>query len=282
MSHQEEKYPITALPDQLLDDVERVIHSYSTALIMITMGSGGQECIRLVGSGTFVSVFKTFGILTAAHVVDLLKGPYSLGLTLTDHAQKYAIDSQHLEVIRIAKGQVDSEGPDLGFIVLPPSELGTIRARKTFHNLDRNRDRMLTTPPELDKGIWALCGVPDVQTTEEPSEKGFDSLKGFHELCGFGGIRSIYMIGEYDYCDFGVKYDSSPNIPEKFGGVSGGGLWQIPLVKSSEGRIEPKEYILSGVAFYETGRTGLYQLIKCHGRNSIYNVAYQKVIGSNS
>jgi hypothetical protein len=71
-----------------------------------------------------------------------------------------------------------------------------------------------------------------------------------------------------------VKHDSSPDIPQSFGGVSGGGLWQIPLIKSLEGNIEPKEYILSGVVFYETGREGLYQSVRCHGRTSIYGMAY--------
>jgi hypothetical protein len=274
MSDQKEMLPITELPKKLLDDVSLIISSYSTALVKVTTNLNGKESFLHVGSGTFVSISKTYGILTAAHVVDMLKGPYSLGLSVSEHEHKYIISSEYLEVIRIARGQVDSEGPDLGFIALPSSELGTIRARKNFHNLDIKRDQMLPTPPELDKGIWTICGVPDVKTVDEQSGKGSDLCKSFCMYCGFGGIHETYTVGEYDYCDFEVKYDSSPNIPDTFGGVSGGGLWQIPLRRSAEQTIEPIEYILSGVVFYQTERTGLYRSVKCHGRNSIYDMAY--------
>ncbi|MGO8762741.1 MAG: hypothetical protein ACLP2P_14170 [Desulfobaccales bacterium] len=274
MSTQQEWCHITALPRKLLDDVSRLIVNYSTVLIKFTTSSSSQESARLIGSGTFVSISDTFGILTAAHVVDLLKGSYSLGLGLSEHEHKYVIDSNYLEVIRIAKGQIDSDGPDLGFIVLPHSELGTIKARKSFYNLDIKRDRMVSNPPQFDNGTWAICGVPDVDTIDVPSGIGYELLRIFCMYCGFGGISGTYTVDEYDYCDFKVKYDSSPNIPQSFGGVSGGGLWHIPLAKLSEEKIEPIEFILSGVAFYQTERTGLYRSVKCHGRNSIYEMAY--------
>ncbi len=274
MSNQEEWCPITALPRKLLDDVSQLIFGFSTGLFKVTTSPSEKKSPLLIGSGTFVCISNTFGILTAAHVVDLLRRPYSLGLILGTKVHRYTINSDYLEVIRIAKGQVDSEGPDLGFIVLPSSELGTIKAKKSFYNLDIKSDRMLTTPPEFEKGIWALCGVPDAMTVVGPSIKGFGLIKGFQMECGVGSIGHTYTVGEYDYCDFKVKYDTSPNIPQSFGGVSGGGLWQIPLRKSSEQTIEPIEYILSGVAFYQTERTGLYRSIKCHGRKSIYDMAY--------
>jgi hypothetical protein len=278
MDIKQEYQPITALPKQLLLDVSNIIHSYSTALVRVTKGRDRKEIAQLVGSGTFVFSSNAYGILTAAHVVDLLKGKFSLGLTLKEQEHKYAIDSMHLAIRRIANGQVDSEGPDLAFIQLPTSEIPTIKATSTFYNLDRNRDRILSTPPDLDMGIWALCGVPDILTTDGASEIGFESRKEFYSRCGFGGIRSIYEVDGFDYCDFEVKYDSSPNIPESFGGVSGGGLWQIPLQKRPDQIIEAKEYILSGVAFYQTQRNGINRSIKCHSRKSIYDKAYQEVI----
>ncbi len=278
MSDHVEQYSLNELPDELLDDIGHIIKWYSTALIMETMSSSGLKYI-LIGSGTFVSISNTSGILTAAHVVEKLMKeksvgrPYSLGLILRDYPHQYFIDSDYLEPMIIAKGQIDCEGPDLGFIVLPLSELGTIKAIKNFHNLDRNRERILTMPPKFSAGLWAICGVPDEKTIDAP-EQNFDPHKRFLMLVGFGGIRGTYTVGEYDYCDMKVKHDSSPIIPDSFGGASGGGLWQIPLRKSSEETIEPIEYILSGVVFYETGREGLYQSVKCHGRNSIYDMSY--------
>lgn len=283
MSGNVELYSITENEDKLFDDIGRIIKCYTTALILITMDSRGQRLPILIGSGTFVTISNTFGILTAAHVVEKLmkeksfKRPYLLGLTPNDYAQKYAIHSDLLEPIIIDNGQIESDGPDLGFIVLPPSEKGIIEATKIIHNLDRNRERILNTPPRFSDGLWAICGVPDEKTIDEHQEKRFEPFKGFFMLALFGSISGAYTIGKYDYCDIRVKRDCSPIIPNSFGGISGGGLWQIPLAKSREGKIEPKEYILSGIVFYETGWEGLYQSIKCHGRNSIYDKAYSSI-----
>lgn len=280
MSSKVELCSITDLSQKLIDDIGRIIKCYTTALVLITIDSKGQQSPLLIGSGTFVSISNTLGILTAAHVVAKLSKekscgrPYLLGLTLNDYAQKYAIHSNSLEPIIIANGQIESDGPDLGFIVLPHSEKGIIEATKSVHNLDRNRERILNKPPRFSEGLWAICGVPDEKTVYEHTEKRFEPLMGLFMFVGFGGIHNTFTVGGYDYCHIEVKHDCSPIIPDSFGGVSGGGLWQIPLRKSAEQTIEPIEYILSGVVFYETGWEGLYQSIKCHGRNSIYDMAY--------
>lgn len=280
MSDKIELCSIMDIPDELFDDIGRILKCYTTAIILINIDSSGQQTPLLIGSGTFVSISETFGILTAAHVVEKLVKeksfgrPYLLGLTINDYAQKYAIPSNSLEAIIIAKGEIEYDGPDLGFIVLPHSEKGIIEATKSIHNLDKNRERILNTPPRFSEGLWGICGVPEEKTVYEDKEKRFEPLMNLFMFAGFGGIHNTYMVGGYDYCHINVKHDCSPIIPDSFGGVSGGGLWQIPLVKSREGKIEPKEYILSGVVFYETGWEGLYQSIKCHGRNSIYDIAY--------
>jgi hypothetical protein len=52
--------------------------------------------------------------------------------------------------------------------------------------------------------------------------------------------------------------------------VSGGGLWQVLLRKSQEGKLEVSDYILSGVAFYQSPLMEGSRSIRCHGRQSIY------------
>lgn len=280
MSYKVEQCSINDIPDKLINDIGLIIKCYSTALILVTIDPEGIQHPIPIGSGTFVSILNIFGILTAAHVVNKLMKekaagrPYLLGLTPSDYAQNYAIPSDLIEPIIIVNGEIESEGPDLGFIVLPHSERGTIEATKNIHNLDKNRERILSTPPRLSEGLWAICGVPDEKTVDEHPEKRFKPFKGFFMFCGFGGIRRTYAVDEYDYYDLEVKHGLSPIIPDSFGGISGGGLWQIPLIRSSEGEIEPKEYILSGIVFYQTDRKGLYRSIRCHGRNSIYDKAY--------
>ena len=279
MSKKLEPFLVDDTSDEMINDIGRFIRFYSTALILQTLRSDGTEFIRMIGSGTFVSISNTFGILSAEHVVENLDKekslgrPYFLYLTVKDYNHSYRISSDYLEPIIIANGKIDSAGPDLGFIVLPNSELETIKASKNFYNLDKNRERILTRPHKFSEGLWAICGVPNEKTIDISEEK-LSPHKRFLLFVGLGSINDMYTDNDYDYYDIKVKHNVSPIITQTFRGVSGGGLWQIPLKKSREGKIEPEEHILSGVVFYETERVGLDRSIKCHGRNSIYDKAY--------
>jgi hypothetical protein len=274
---------ISDLPNSIIEEISNIIHAFSAPLIKVSLDRFGKETISLIGSGTFITVGDAAGILTAEHVVKLLDdssflGPAKfLGLPIRRHEHRYVIEREYLRIHRIARGTVDSEGPDLAFIGIPSAELGTIKAVKSFYNLQQNRDRMLSSPPELTLGVWAICGWPDIQTRSEKPSQNFYDIKGFHSLCGFGGIGCIYVVGEYDYLDFDVEYDCSSDIPESFGGVSGGGIWQVPLVQMPNGEMKPQEYLLSGVAFYQTKKSGLHRSIKCHARKSVYEIAYRAI-----
>lgn len=65
--------------------------------------------------------------------------------------------------------------------------------------------------------------------------------------------------------------DPNPELPSSFGGCSGGGIWQVPLRKNEEGKIEAEEHLLSGVVFYQTGFAEGVRRLKCHGRKTVYN-----------
>ncbi len=57
--------------------------------------------------------------------------------------------------------------------------------------------------------------------------------------------------------------------------MSGGGLWQVPLMRDAKGNLCHKPTLLSGVVFYEEFDTeGLAVKCQCHGRQSVYQVAY--------
>ena len=68
-----------------------------------------------------------------------------------------------------------------------------------------------------------------------------------------------------------IEYEShNQDLPTSFGGVSGGGVWQVPLIRDRQGDLEADDYILSGVAFYQTKLDGNHRLIRCHGRKTVY------------
>lgn len=273
-----EMIPVTELPETLFEDITQILHCYSTGIIKLTFDGRLQERAVLIGSGTFIAIESIHGILTAHHVAELLSGDCSLGLTLHTHEHKCTIDVRYLDIIEIERGPTKSEGPDLAFIVLPNSHIGRIEATKSFYHLSHKREKMLSKPPDFDRGLWFICGVPDEQTTEERSERGFDSLKGFHALYGATFVTRSYLHGEYDYFELKVRCGSDKGLPLTYGGVSGGGLWQVPLTRTEKGQILAKEYILSGVAFYESEMRDQMRFIKCHGRESIYKIVCDSII----
>ena len=128
-------------------------------------------------------------------------------------------------------------------------------------------------PPENDMGIWFLCGAPDELTGEDKPTKEFGRVKVFWGLGVPGRVSQGYWVGEYDYFEFEVRYGAKSELPTNFQGVSGGGLWQVPLLRTPDGRFAAKELILSGVAFYQSAIINNVRSIKCHGRHSIYKSA---------
>lgn len=273
---------ISDLPQNIISEMSDMIHKYSTLLTKVSIDRTGKEIVSLIGSGTFITVGDITGILTAEHVVNLLDDtsfngpPKFLGLVIKKHVHRCAIEREHIRIHKIARGTVDSEGPDLAFIGIPLAKLGTIRAEKSFYNLQRDRDRMLSSPPKSNLGVWAICGAPDIETTNGKSTQGL-KLKGYKSYCFFAGVSRIYDIAKFDYLEIQVRYDCHPDIPESFGGISGGGVWQIPLVQKRNGEMKPQEYLLSGIAFYQTEKSGSRRLIRCHSRKSIYDIAYGSI-----
>ena len=154
MANKPQLMKLSDLPPETCDEIGRHLWEYATGLILVTNESADQEYTRLIGTGTFVSVDNIFGILSAQHVIkELLRKGCSLGLTLQESPHKYTIDRRYLGIHEIAKGSDNSQGPDLGFIVLPSSTLGTIKATKSFHNLTLKRDLMLINAPNCDLGL---------------------------------------------------------------------------------------------------------------------------------
>jgi len=271
---------ISDLPKDLIRDISAKIHLYSTGLIKVTKDEKGKENAKLLGSGTLVQIEDTRGILTAQHVTQLISQDCSLGLTTHPDGieHKNQIKSLHLNVVEIARPRKASEGPDLSFIGLPPVEANRIATTKVFYNLSKRRLALLSAPPDPNRGVWFIWGIPDEKTTNENSDRGFDSLRVFHVICGAGGVNRTYSIIDHDYFEMNVSYARVSDVPMSFGGVSGGGLWQVPLFQRQTGDIVSEDVLFSGVAFYQTEIKDSIRSIVCHGRKSIYQVAYELIV----
>ncbi len=270
----QENIPLT---EELLYVESSGIPDFTVGFVKLVEDSTPPDA-RLAGSGTLVVVDGTHAILTAAHVLQHLPCTGEIALVLSSQFgarwHRFTLLMQHTEKVPVAKGSVDAEGPDLGFLVPPSVVLGGIRAVKSFYNLSKRQQEVLSRPRPTDEGIWCLCGIVDEWTDEAKPWRGPDWGKTFRGILGAGKVAREYARDGYDYIEFGVKVGPGDTDPQSFKGCSGGGLWQIEMGKSGTGKVEVRGIILSGVAFYQS-EAGLP--IRCHGRRSIYDAAVGKV-----
>jgi hypothetical protein len=279
MSPKVEELPISSIPDVVLEKAMRIIANYTVGLIRIDDDKHGKN-LTLLGSGTLVTANGKHAILTAHHVVEILPTSGDVGLVYSERLTHGVISTDGLRYIKIARGAVDSEGPDLGAVILSPALASGLAALKSFHNLDRNRTMLLTDPPPLTAGLWVVQGFIAERTTEELDFEQHIKTVRFFQLSSSGTVKP-YATGEYDYFELPIKYSTRASIPESYGGTSGGGLWQVRLErKASGGEITPATVpILSGVAFYQDGVECDRSALRCHGRRSAYETAYEAIIG---
>ena len=261
----------------LLESATSTISDFSIGFVLPVDSPQGKDGI-LGGSGTLVTIGKLHGILTARHVVERLNRSSEVGLILPSRFSP----AVHQLVFKIAECQCftfngrgdESEGPDLALLLPPEGTLSSLRAKKSFYNISKREARMRNNAPFLDRGFWILEGIAGEWTTDAPTEMNFSRVKVFRGVSGAVKITKSYEREDFDYLICEALYNEYYEGPEDFGGFSGGGLWQF-LVEPQRCALQISEYILSGVAFYQSSKMKndagqKIREIMCHGRNSLY------------
>jgi hypothetical protein len=240
----------------------------------------GVEDAKLGGSGTLVSVEGNNAILTADHVLDNLPDTGMVGLILPTRFQaqlhRVTLDMDQATKVRIARGEILSEGPDLGALLLPASTVSIVQSIKGFYNLSK-RQKLFSIEPNIDLGVWVLCGMAHEWTSETTPEHGYQRVKLFRGVYGGGIVSNQRNVNDFDYINFETKYEGIYEGPQSYEGFSGGGLWQLIISKTSAGDLIIEDNILSGVAFYQTTLVENRRSIICHSRKSIYRSAVDTI-----
>ena len=272
MRKHNERISISELPNSLIDSVSDHIKQFSVVLLRITSDKDA-EGMQQIGSGTLIIINSLHSILTAEHVTAQLRNSDRLGLlsSFRGNPHRYTFNQDNLGIHSIGRGKDDSIGPDIGLIVLPRINIGRLKAEKTFFNVDKRIELFNKGFISTDRGFWFTFGFPGEFEQDLQPRRGFAAIKGYQGLCGISGIMKEYEDSGYDYLEMSIEYgNDNSDLPSSFGGVSGGGVWQVPLSKDSEGHLKPDEYILSGVIFYQTNLEANHRLIRCHGRKTVY------------
>lgn len=253
------------------------LSALSHYFVGFALPSSEDQDASLGGSGTLVSIDDFRGILTADHVIDSIRNRQEVGLILPSQTpgavHHVALDVMNCRYFALPNRGELSVGPDLGLLIPPPGVVGILQARKSFYNLSRRREMMLSAPPAIDRGIWALWGIPNDWTADGPATAGFAKIKVFRGGLSAGIVSEEYDSGEYDYLVFPALYNDRYEGPDSYEGVSGGGLWQI-LVSHDGAEWTVTDGLLSGVAFFQSLKQkrdqGMERDIICHGRKTIY------------
>jgi hypothetical protein len=280
LSYDSDLDPNFNISDAGLKEISDLLTAFTTTLIILQIDSEGNPFPKQVGTGTFVKIGKTYGILTAEHVTSEIKWymPCPLGLTLVPEVHRFDIKPGYFDIIDIGIPPIEGEGPDISIILLGDPDVGAIKARKSFLELDRDRRMMLDQPPLLNDGPWFLCGVPCKRTTQEDPEGGFKDVTGFHGMCGITNPLDEYSKDGFDYIEVDADYKAGVNIPPTFKGFSGGGLWQIIPSESKLNHFILGELLLSGITFAQSAVFHEHRTITCHSRLSIYRKVLEVLV----
>jgi hypothetical protein len=232
------------MPQELADAVLNKVKHYTIGFAR----AGDKPAAK--GSGVLIRHGDLHGILTCAHVdqfLRTLKQPVGLVRLNRGLAQQFgALDMG--DVFSYAAGEEpwDKGDDDISFIHLPPNLVGNIEKDCVFLDADRNFTR---AEPE-DKGslipAFSVFGLVEKFTGGTTRQDGMATtmLKG---VLTSGVPRDFGALNITLEC----FEQNIPDLPESFGGTSGGGLWRVYTRKGEDGSFEAVHHRLMGIASRE-------------------------------
>jgi hypothetical protein len=201
--------------------------------------------------------------LTCAHVISELKTPVGLVRLNRGPVEQFGI--LHMdEVFSYAAGE-DPWPPgseDIAFVHLPTHFIGNIAKDCVFLDLEMN----FTKPePEKDSSqiqVHSVFGLVESFTgaTTRQSGRATTALKG---VLTSGVLRDIDRLNATLEC----FKENLLDLPDSFGGTSGGGLWRVYVRKSDDESFKVVHHRLIGIASREVKGTPPW--ITCQGLGRI-------------
>ena len=260
------RYAEGSVPEALLEQATRALADY---LVSFSVGDLSS------GSATLVVVDGQPGFLTAAHVIDHLmvsEDPY-VAVICAEHPHQLLLNKAHLMFRKHGPTEGEFPGPDLGFVELnEPNALNVLRGKKSFYPLGARRDLVF---PRIHPRGAALCfigGAPDEMSREEGVRGTASHLLGTKHFLGRAQVSDEFVVEGFDYLRLGTLAGEH-GFPLHFGGVSGGGIWHIPLCVDPDVGLSSLTFSkpeLVGVAFYQSELTGRSRTILGHGPKQLY------------
>ncbi|MBI2817870.1 MAG: hypothetical protein HYX72_13125 [Acidobacteria bacterium] len=262
------------LPDRIVNDVGQYCVALFGLCDTITDKPETDTPQVPCGSGVLVSDAGYDFILTADHVWEVLKSREKIGIVLKGG---YCIVTETKSISGINLGNRslgESWGPDLALLLLSADHISNLQAVKRFYELTETKQPATCTGEMV---YWLPIGAPKEYcclTVDDRTSRAHASVQVTGFFVSEPPIRRTK--NGFDYCD--IKFDAqSSNIPKKFGGMSGGGLWRVVVSKSASNGDYYWESALEGIIFYESHERNGSFFLRSHGLASI-RLLYARVL----
>lgn len=240
------------------------ISNFAVGLVVTKEGAGSE----VLGSGVLVSIEGRRGILTCGHVAEAYETLPEIGLIRflagtpqRPQRRKFKLD-ETLTVIMQSSDTFDErkEVLDLAFTQLAPDDASSIASQGgVFLNIEKNRAKMEAAAPTEGKHIDTILGLI-AEFSQQPFVQGKEFISPMRGVLHTGHVcvqeNGLLTVETMDY--------NLHELPKRFGGMSGGGLWRVYFVEDEK---EPRiiATMLCGIASWQID----HRKIACQGWDRI-------------
>ena len=269
-----DKIGLHDVPDEVMEEIREALHNAMVALVELS-GDGPLQRPVPMGSGTCVQLGDRRFILTAAHVWDALKNANRIMMALQPGTYSGQIPTESVIPHELWNRKQPERGPDLALLEIPEPHASSLTAKKLFLDLSRHQERAKERPPKTEGGLWVLTGLVGEWSGHVTHDEQAGRVNVHLEArTFFGSVHNAIEQGGYDYLEMAAD-TTIAGVPSTFGGLSGGGLWEVGLKRDALGNIVwDKEWRFWGVACWQREAPENQVIIRCHGPKSIFEMAW--------
>ena len=227
-----------------------------------------------VGSGTLVVIQERWGILTASHVATQLWAarPGTLALSLTEKLGRCCVSHSQIYPIFMGRPHCVDDQPDLAFIgISDPALIQEIQKTKSFYHIDSRTHEWVTALEIIRKG-WSFVACSPTEFTRDQEVSTGEMARRISLFIGIGKL-AFYKSDKIRNLDEWVfRISTGSNFPQDYNGVSGGGIWIVPLTVTDPAALSSftPELIFFGVAYEQVRDKSRSRKLSAYGPKAIY------------
>ena len=231
-----------------LDLTDVVIARLKFHTIGLSYRKSDSAARQVLGSGVLVTIGGRRGILICGHVAEMFEkvGDVQLGFFNSDAQNKFPLRADLNQILQSSHSFEEAETViDLAFTLLTPELATSVDAKSgVFLNADKNRKKMEEFAATRKQFFDVILGLVE-EFSGKPEVDGKNIVSN---------LRAVLYSGRIVPCENGLllfEPKERENLPNSFGGMSGGGVWRIYYDESKKGDDAFVAAMLCGIVSWE-------------------------------